>query len=73
MPKASEALRTVMEDYRIGQSELANAMGIRRSSVNNWVTGNRDPSGDTIRKIRNALESLNPNAAAEFIRLYLEN
>jgi phosphoribosylformylglycinamidine (FGAM) synthase PurS component len=32
----------------------------------------RDPGGETILEIREALGQINPAAAAEFIRLYLE-
>jgi len=37
MSRANEVLKQVMEDYGIAQSELANAMGINRSSVHGWV------------------------------------
>jgi transcriptional regulator with XRE-family HTH domain len=73
MSRANEVLKQVMEGYGISQSELANAIGTNRSSVHGWVNGNRDPSGEAIRKIYKGLRAISSNAAEEFIRLYLED
>ncbi len=47
-------------------------MGIGRSSINRWVNENRDPGGDAILEIRKGLQKIDQAAAAEFIRLYLD-
>jgi hypothetical protein len=46
-------------------------MGITRSSVHRWVYEIGDPVADAVIEIRNALQKINPEAAEEFIRLYL--
>lgn len=72
MGKAGTVLKQVLEVYGISQNKLAVAMEIGRSSVNRWVNDNRDPSGDVILEIRKGLRKINPEAAEEFIRLYLD-
>jgi predicted transcriptional regulator len=72
MSKVGQALKQALETYKIGQAELAKELGIGRSVVNNWVTGQRTPSADRVLDIRDALQSIDPRAAEEFIRLYLE-
>lgn len=47
-------------------------MGINLTTVNSWVTEYRAPSAVKIIEIRDALKSIEPEAAEEFIRLYLE-
>jgi len=68
---AGQALKQVLDKYGITQNRLAVAMGIRRSTVNNWVNEINDPSATAILAIRKGLKSINPEAAEEFIRLYL--
>jgi len=46
-------------------------MGITRSSVHRWVYEIGDPVADAVIEIRNALQKIHPEAAKEFIRLYL--
>jgi hypothetical protein len=46
-------------------------MGITRSSVHRWVYEIGDPVADAVIEIRDALQKINPEAAEEFIRLYL--
>jgi hypothetical protein len=46
-------------------------MGVGRSNVHRWVYEAADPVGDAILEIRNGLQTINPEAAEEFIRLYL--
>jgi hypothetical protein len=46
-------------------------MGIRRSNVSRWVSEIRDPVAETMLEIRDGLQKINPEAAEEFIRLYL--
>jgi len=72
MGKAGTVLKQVLNAYDISQNKLAVAMGIGRSSINRWVNENRDPSGDAILEIRRGLQKINQAAAAEFIRLYLD-
>ena len=71
MGKAGQALKQVLETYGISQNRLAVTMEIRRSNVNRWVNEATDPAADAVLEIRDALEKINPDAAAEFIRLYL--
>ena len=71
MAKAGKVLRQVLEAYGISQNRLAVAMGIARSSVNDWVNENRTPSSEAVLEIRKGLQAINSEAAEEFIRLYL--
>ena len=72
MGKAGVALKQVLETYEITQYKLATAMGISRSNIHRWVYEIGDPLGDNILDIRDALEKIEPAAAEEFIKLYLE-
>jgi len=72
MRKAGNALRQVLEAYGISQNKLAVAMGIGRSTIHHWINKSRDPGGDAILEIRKGLQKINPAAAEEFIRLYLD-
>ncbi|HEY9633176.1 MAG TPA: helix-turn-helix transcriptional regulator [Coleofasciculaceae cyanobacterium] len=71
MGKAGKALKQVLETYDISQNKLAVTMAVDRASVNRWVHEQRDPAGDVIVEIKNALRQLNPRAAEDFVRLYL--
>lgn len=71
MGKAGEALRHVLETYDISQNKLAVAMGVERTYIYRWAQEKADPTGDTIAAITAALQQLNPEAAREFIQLYL--
>lgn len=72
MGKAGKALKQVLDAYDISQNRLAVAMGIARSNVHRWVNESRDPVAEAILEIRKGLRQINPDAAAEFIRLYLD-
>lgn len=72
MGKAGQVLKQVLETYGISQNRLAVTMGVRRSNVNRWVNEMADPAADAVLEIRDGLEKLNPDAAEEFIRLYLD-
>jgi transcriptional regulator with XRE-family HTH domain len=71
MGKAGQALKQVLESYGISQNRVAVTMAIQRSNVNRWVNGMADPAADAVLEIRDALEKIDPDAAEEFIRLYL--
>jgi transcriptional regulator with XRE-family HTH domain len=71
MSKAGIALKQVLETYGINQNQLAVAMGISRSNIHRWIYQTGDPLGDSILEIRSALRKIDPEAAKEFIRLYL--
>lgn len=73
MGKAGRALKQVLEEYDISQNKLAVTMGIGRPNIHRWINEQSDPVGDNILAIRNALQSINPNAGEAFIRLYLED
>ena len=72
MGKAGKALRQVLEAYDISQNKLAVAMGIGRSTMHYWFNDIRDPSAEAVLEIRKGLRKINPVAAEEFIRLYLD-
>ncbi|WGV26035.1 helix-turn-helix domain-containing protein [Halotia branconii] len=73
MGKAGKALKRVLETYGISQNKLAVTMGTGRPNVHRWVNEMTDPVAETVLEIRNALKVINPAAAEEFIRLYLED
>jgi transcriptional regulator with XRE-family HTH domain len=72
MGKAGKALKQVLEAYDISQNKLAVAMGIGRSTMHYWFNDIRDPSAEAVLEIRKGLRKVNPAAAEEFIRLYLD-
>lgn len=71
MGKAGKALRQVLETYGISQNRLAVTMQINRATVNQWFNETRDPQAESIPDIVDALETLDPNAAQDFLKLYL--
>ncbi|HAA30961.1 MAG TPA: XRE family transcriptional regulator [Cyanobacteria bacterium UBA8553] len=73
MGKAGQALKQVLETYGISQNRLAVIMGVQRSNVNRWVNEATDPAGDSVLEIGQGLRQINPDAAKEFIKLYLGN
>jgi hypothetical protein len=72
MGQAGKALKQVLETYSISQNRLAVVMEVGRSNVHRWVYEVADPVGDAILEIRKGLQKINPEAAQEFIRLYLD-
>lgn len=70
MGRASDALKQVLDTYSISQNKLAVTMGISRANVGRWYHG-LDPSAENIAQITQALKTLSPLAAKEFVRLYL--
>jgi transcriptional regulator with XRE-family HTH domain len=70
MGRAGKALGRVLRDYGINQNQLAIAMNVDRSNISRWLSETREPSAESVLEIRNALESLDTTAAAEFTRLY---
>lgn len=70
MGSASQALRKVLETHEISQNRLAVVMGISRANVGRWFHG-LDPSAENIEEITKALKQINPDAAKEFVYLYL--
>lgn len=71
MGKAGKALRQVLEKYSISQNRLAVTMGIGRSAVSQWFNELSDPLAESVIQIADALDTLNPAAAKDFIALYL--
>jgi hypothetical protein len=43
----------------------------KASDVSRWVSEIRDPVAETMLEIRDGLQKINPEAAEEFIRIYL--
>ncbi len=72
MGKAGQALRQVLKTYGISQNSLAVTMGVGRSTMHYWYNETTDPSAEAVLEIRKALRQINPDAAEEFMRLYLE-
>jgi transcriptional regulator with XRE-family HTH domain len=71
MGKAGKALKQILEKYDISQNSLAVALGVERGSVYRWVHEVRDPNAETVVEIVKALRGLNPDAAEEFVTVYL--
>ena len=71
MGRAGSALRQVLETYGISQNKLAVTMGTDRANVNRWVKELRDPAGDVIFEIKEALKQISPEAAELFVQLYM--
>lgn len=71
MGRAGTALKQVLENYGISQNRLAVAMGVGRSNVHRWVNGTTDPVAEAVLEIRDALQKIDPEAAATFVGLYL--
>ncbi|NEP19152.1 MAG: helix-turn-helix transcriptional regulator [Leptolyngbya sp. SIO4C1] len=70
MGRASAALKQVLDTYGISQNKLAVTMGISRANVGRWYHG-LDPSAENIAEVTKALNVLDPQAASDFVRLYL--
>ncbi len=71
MGRAGKALKQVLENYEISQNKLAVALGVRRSVIYRWFHELTDPTAETVGEIATALKSINPDAAEEFIWLYV--
>jgi len=71
MGKAGKVLKQVLQTYGISQNKLAIQMGVRSSVVYRWFNELIDPTADTVVKMVKALKQINPEAAREFVRLYL--
>ena len=71
MGRAGKALRQVLKTYGISQNRLAVTMKINRATVNQWFNETRDPLAESIPDIVDALETLNSEAAKDFLALYL--
>ena len=71
MGRAGQALKQVLDIYGISQNKLAVTLGVERGSVYRWVHEIRDPTAETVVQMLEALKQLNPEAAKEFVRLYL--
>ncbi|MGD1852352.1 MAG: helix-turn-helix domain-containing protein [Cyanophyceae cyanobacterium] len=71
MGRAGKALRNVLTTYGISQNRLAIALDVRRSVVYRWFHERTDPTAETVAMITTGLKEINPEAAKEFIELYL--
>ncbi|MDZ8258393.1 helix-turn-helix transcriptional regulator [Nostoc sp. ChiQUE01b] len=70
MGKVGIALRQTLETYNISQNKLSVIMRVKPFVIFRWYHEQTDPSGETILNIAKALQSIEPAAAGEFIRLY---
>ncbi len=73
MGKAGAALKQVLEKYNISQYSLAAVLDVERNNVYRWANEKRDPSAETVVELVRALKSMSPEAAEEFVELYLGN
>ena len=73
MGKAGNALRQALKAHRISQNRLAIAMGINAGVVSRWVSESRDPLAEALFETYRALQTLKPEAAEEFIQLFLKD
>jgi predicted DNA-binding protein (UPF0251 family) len=73
MGRAGKALKQVLDKYEITQNRLAVTMGVGRSNVHRWINEVRDPVAEAVLDIRDGLKQINPEAAEEFITLYLNS
>lgn len=71
MGRAGTALKRTLEQHSISQGRLAAALQIGSSNVYRWCNEVRDPNGETIVAIVDALKQLNPAAARDFVQHYL--
>ncbi|MGQ4646428.1 HNH endonuclease domain-containing protein [Lyngbya aestuarii] len=71
MGKAGQALRQVLESYKISQSALATGLGVERPIVFRWFHERTDPTAQTVSEIVQALHKINPSAAKDFVQAYL--
>ena len=71
MGRAGKALKQTLESYSISQNKLAVALGIPRSVVYHWFHEKVDPNAETVAGIVQALNRLSPEAAEQFVQLYL--
>jgi len=71
MGQAGKALRQVLETYGISQNQVDVKMSIGRSNVYRWGNEVCDPGTEMVLQLRDALQEINPEAAGEFVRLYL--
>lgn len=71
MGKAGKALRQVLKTSNISQSKLASELGVERPIVFRWFHEKTDPAAETVAKIVEVLRQLEPDAATEFISLYI--
>jgi transcriptional regulator with XRE-family HTH domain len=71
MGKAGKVLRQVLQAHSISQNKLAVAMGLRNTVVARWFHEQVDPNSETVVNIVTALNQLSPEAAQEFVQLYL--
>lgn len=73
MGKAGQALRQVLELYKISQSVLATKLSVERSIVFRWFHERTDPTAETVAEIVQALHTITPSAATDFVQAYLGN
>jgi len=71
MGKAGKALKQVLETYSISQNKLAVGLGVKPYAVYRWYHEQIDPSAETAVNIAKVLQGINPDAAQEFVRLYI--
>jgi transcriptional regulator with XRE-family HTH domain len=71
MGKAGQALRQVLEAYKISQSALATGLGVERPIVFRWYHEQTDPTAETVAQIVQALQVINTSAAKAFVQAYL--
>ena len=73
MARAGNALKQVLTNHEIKRSLLSKTMGINPAVISRWVNEDRDPLAESLFETYRALRKLKPEAAEEFIRLFLKD
>lgn len=50
-----ENLKNLLKERNITQAELSRKLNVDRSSITNYIKGNREPNLEQLEKIKNAL------------------
>ncbi len=61
------ALREILDRNRLEQAEVADAIGVSRVSVGNWVNGHGKPRGPNLVRLLDYLRRFEPGLQADDI------
>jgi len=73
MGRAGQALKQVLDEYKISQSTLARNLNVERSIIFRWYHEQTDPAAETVAQIVQALQVIDRSAASNFVEAYLDN
>ena len=69
--RAGQALAAVLAEHQLNQSQLAQKIGLARSTVSQWANGSADPLSESIPLIADALDLLADGAGTDFLSRFL--